>query len=126
MYIKKRFTLAIIFITCVLSWVTFFLVLSYLDPYEHTIIAMSTLVISFILGISGTMSLIIYFFKKIYYRGEVYLFHVVHSFRQGFFVSLFLLWCVIFVIIGAPIIASVALAMLLGFLEVFIQDISLR
>jgi len=125
MHIKKSLTLLIIFVTSLLSWGTFFLVLSYLDPYEHTVIALSVLIICFILGISSLMWLWIYFFKKIYYRWDVYLFHVINSFRQGFFVSLFLLWTITFKIIGAPfIIASLALAMLFTFLELFIQDLA--
>lgn len=125
MHIKKRLTLFIILVTGLLSSMTFFLVLNYLDPYEHTIIALSILSISLILSISSLSSLCIYFFKKIYYRWDVYLFHVINSFRQGFFISLFLLWVVTFSIIGAPLIITIiALAMLLIFLEVFIQDLS--
>lgn len=125
MHIKKRLTLLIIFITWLLSGMTFFLVLGYLDPYDHTLIAMLVLTISFILSISSLSSLCIYFFKKIYYRGDVYLFHVINSFRQWFLISLFLLWVITFKIIWAPfIITIIALAMLLSFLEVFIQDLS--
>ena len=115
----------IILVTGLLSGITFFLVLNYLDPYEHTIIALWVLAVSLILSISSLSSLCIYFFKKIYYRGDVYLFHVINSFRQGFFISLFLLWVVTFEIIWAPLIITIiALAMLLSFLEVFIQDLS--
>ena len=124
MNIKKRLTLMIIFITCLLSIATFFLILNYLDPYEHTLIALSVLSLSFIMGISSFASLCIYFFKKIYYRWEVYLFHVIHSFRQGFFIALFLIWVITFKIIWAPfIISTLALLMLLIFLELFIQDL---
>lgn len=111
-------------ITSFVSGLTFFLVLHYLDPYEYTLLAVSIITICFILCISTWLSLFIYFFKKIYYRGEVYLFHVINSFRQGFFISLFLLWVITFIIIWAPILlTSSALAMLLVFLELFIQDL---
>jgi len=57
MHIKKRLTLLIILVTGLLSGMTFFLVLNYLDPYEHTIIALSILSISLILSISSLSSL---------------------------------------------------------------------
>jgi len=125
MQIKKSLTLLTLLFTSILSIATFFLVLSYLDPYVHTILAMSILVISFILWISCGLSLVLYFIKKIYFRWDVYLFHVINSFRQGFFVSLFFLWVILFKILSGPIIiASLALLMLLCFLEIFIQDLS--
>jgi hypothetical protein len=87
---KKRLLIFIIFITFLITLGTFFIVLNYLDPYKNIFIALGALSFSFILSLSSILSLFIYFFKKIYYRGEVYIFHILSSFRQAFMVSIFI------------------------------------
>jgi hypothetical protein len=68
--------------------------------------------------------LIFYFIKKIHYRGEVLVNHISSSFRQWFFISIFLIWLAIFYRIGVPIYFTwFLLLVLLLFLELFIQNI---
>ena len=122
---KKRFLLIIILFICILSFITFFLILNYLDPYEYRIIGVIFIIFTFILWLSSLLTMIFYFFKKVYFRWKVYLSNVLSSFRQGFFVSIFLFWLIIFKIMWAWILVTWFLFfILILFLELFIQNIS--
>jgi len=121
---KKRFLLFIIFIIFVLSLVTFILILNYLDPYEYKVTAMVSIIFTFVLWLSTFFTLVLYFIKKIYYRGRVYVYHVLSSFRQWFFIALYLLALIFFNIIWASLIFTwLLLFILFTFLELFIQNL---
>lgn len=124
MNIKKRFILLIIFIIFAISLATFFLILNYLDPYEYKVTAIVSIITTFILWVSTFLTLLLYFLKKIYYRGRVYVYHVLTSFRQWFFVSLFFVSMVFFNILWASLpLTWFLLVILLIFLELFIQNL---
>lgn len=121
---KKRFLLFIIFIMFVFSLVTFILILNYLDPYEYKTTAIISIIFTFILWISTFFSIFLYFIKKIYFRGRVYVYHVLSSFRQGFFISIFALALIFFNILSVSLILTwVVLLIILMFLELFIQNL---
>jgi hypothetical protein len=121
---KKRFLLLIIFIIFLFSLVTFILILNYLDPYEYKIIAIISIVFTFILWVSTFFTIVLYFFKKIYYRGRVYLYHVLSSFRQWFFISLFAFSLFFFNILWVSIFLTGFLVfIILVFLELFIKNL---
>jgi len=121
---KKRFLLLIIFIIFVICLITFFLILNYLDPYEYKIAAMSSVIFTFVLWVSTFITLVLYIIKKIYYRWRVHVYHVLSSFRQGFFVSIFLVWMIIFYILWSSLILTWFLLFILFiFLELFIQNL---
>jgi len=65
---QRRLIIVILLIICVLSGITFFSVLQYVDPYERTILAIFSLILSFLLSFSSLITMSLYFFKKIYYR----------------------------------------------------------
>jgi len=121
---KKRFLLLIIFIIFIFSLVTFILILNYLDPYEHNITAISSIIFAFTSWLSSFITLIFYFFKKIYFRWRVYVFHVLSSFRQWFLISLFFIWMFYFNLLWASLIITwFALLLILVFIEMFIQNL---
>jgi len=121
---KKRFLLFIIFIIFVLSLITFILILNYLDPYEYKITSIISIVFTFMLWVSTFLTIILYFFKKIYFRGRVYVYHVLSSFRQWFFISMFILSMIYFNILWASLIITwFLLLLILMFLELFIQNL---
>jgi len=116
---KKRFLLFLIFIMCIISITTFILILNYLDPYEYKMLGIISITITFILWISTLLTILLYFFKKIYYRWRVYVYHVLTSFRQWFFTSLLL-----FNILWASLLVTWLLSFtILMFLELFIQNL---
>ncbi len=88
-YMKKHILLLILFVLFLVSSVTVYLILHYVDILENTYLALSAIIFSYILCVSSFFTFILYFFKKIYYRGNVYIYHILSSFRQGFLISIF-------------------------------------
>lgn len=85
---------------------TFILILNYLDPYEYKIIAIFSIIFTFILSVASFFTIILYFFKKIYFRGRVYVYHVLSSFRQWFFVSIFIISIIFFKTLWVPLVIT--------------------
>lgn len=96
----KKLFLLIILCTFLISSFSLFLIFNYLDPYRNEIVSIATIGISFLLSVTSFVAILLYFFKKIYYRGEVFLSHIFASLRQGFLVAIFLIGGILFSIIG--------------------------
>jgi len=106
------------------SLITFILIFNYLDPYQYKVLWLTSIIFTFILGLTSFLTLIIYFLKKIYYRWRVYVFHVLTSFRQSFLLTLFILSLIIFNNIWVPmIITGLLMFIIFTFLELFIQNL---
>lgn len=122
---RKRLLLLVIFILGICTTTIFFLTLFYVDPLADTFLALGLIIFSFYFSIASFTTLILYFIKKVYFRGDVYIFHVLTSFRQWTILALFLIGIVGFyafsVLSGWAILA---LAMFFSTLELFIQNIT--
>ena len=77
--------LSIIFFSSVLSAS---LLLFYLDPESNFTVAFSTMGTAILLGIASGVAMLLYIFKKIYYRGEAMHTVVPSSVRQGTLIAL--------------------------------------
>ena len=120
---KKRFLLLLIFIMFVICATTFVLVIKYLDPFEYAALWVSSLVFSYLFGLSWLLTLILYFIKKIYFRWNVAIYHILVSFRQAFFISVFFLILIFFNYYWASIFLTWFLSFIvLFFLELFIKN----
>ena len=120
---KKRFLLFIIFIIFIVSLTTLVLVLNYVDPYEYKVLAISSLLFSYTLTISCFFTILFYFIKKIYYRGNVYIYQVLSSFRQGFLVAIFTSSLVYFYNHQVPVWLWWGILFLILFLlEIFVEN----
>jgi len=119
---KKLLLLVVLFIFFI-SLTTLFFIFNYLDPYRNEVVSIVTLTLSFVLCVTSFISMILYIFKKVYYRGEIFLVHIFSSLRQGFLISMFIVWIVIFKIIGVFSIATIWLFILiLIFIEMIFQN----
>ena len=119
----KNFYLSLIFFTGVINFITFLLILFYVDPYTYKNVAYVSFVITFNISFACLLSLIVFFIKKIYYRGAVDYRNILASVRQSGFLSLFITWIVIFYIVKAPLVLSfLLLFMIFIFLEVIAQS----
>lgn len=120
----KNILLIILILLFIVSSLILILTLKYINPFTANMGIIISMIISFILSISSILSLIFYFIKKIHYRWEVLINHIISSFRQAFLISLFFVWLIIFYKIGVPIYFSwFLLFILLLFFELFIQNI---
>jgi hypothetical protein len=120
---KKKFLLFIIIIVFFISIFSLILILNFVDPYSSWIIGIFSVIVSFVLGLTTFLTLFFYVFKKVYYRGDVFLYHVYSSFRQGFLISLFILLNIIFYFFSIfTIINLFVIFSLVVFLELFIRN----
>lgn len=120
---KKRFLLFIIFIIFLVSLTTLILILNYVDPYEFTWLWISSLLFSYVLTVSSIFTIIFYFFKKIYYRWDVYIYHVLSSFRQWFLVATFTSSLIYFYNQGISLLLAWSiLFIILILLEIFVEN----
>lgn len=120
---KKRFLLFIIFIIFLVSLTTLILVLNYVDPYDFRNLALFSGLFSYCLTISCFFTMIFYFIKKIYYRWNVFIYHVLSSFRQGFLVAIFTSSLIYFYNIWVSVwLTWGILFTILFLLEIFVQN----
>ena len=120
----KNFLLLILVILFILTGLILFLELKYIDPFISNKIIIWSFLLSLFFFISSFFTLLLYFFKKIHYRWQVLINHIISSFRQASFISLFFMILGYFIRIGIPIYFSAFLLFILFlFLELFIQNI---
>lgn len=121
---KKNFLLLVLFAIFVISFITFLMIFNYLDPYENRIIAIISMAIAFFFSTTSISTLVLYAFKKIYFRWQVFIHHLMTSFRQGVMIAFFALGLWIFTSIGAPVFMSgFLLSVILICIELFIKNI---
>ena len=122
---KIKIFLILNFLLFIISFSTLLLILNFLDPYSNTKIAIISVSISFVLTLTSFLTFIIYFFKKIYYRWEVYLYHLIASFRQSFFLWLISLWILFFIKLWILSFLTIFLLFIIFlFIELLIQNFS--
>ncbi len=121
---KKNFLLLIILVIFLLSWLSFYMILNYIDPFANTKMAVFFLLIIFFSMLSSFLSIFIYFIKKIHFRWDVTIYNLTNSFRQASFITLFIIWVIIFDIFKAPMfLSTILLFILFLFLELFISSL---
>jgi hypothetical protein len=123
-YMKKRLLLIILLFTFVISITTFYLTWNYIDPYEFPILGLFLLGFTFILWLSSLFAFVLYFFKKVYFRGKVYVQNVLTSFRQWILISIFIILLFYFQHLWASVyVVALPLGIGLLFLELFYQNL---
>jgi len=120
---KKKFLLFILFAIFIISFITFLMIFNYLDPYENRVVAIVSVMISFFFSTVSLSTLFLYAFKRIYFRWQVFMHHLMTSFRQGIMLGIFALWIWVFASIWAPIfISGFLLFIILLCIELFIKN----
>lgn len=123
-FMKKRLLLLILLFTFIVSVTTFYLTWNYIDPYEFPILGILLLGFTFTLGLSSLFAVVLYFFKKVYFRWKVYVQNILSSFRQGILISIFIMLVIYFQSLGASIyVVALPLGIWLFFLELFYQNL---
>lgn len=115
-------TLLIIFLT---SSVSILLLLYYMDPESNLSVAYSVMWTAAFLTITSILTLIIFFFKKIYYRWQILMTNLNASLRQWIFAAWYMIWVVIFNWMWVYNIKTAALLFVsLLFIELIFQTIT--
>jgi len=87
-------------LTAAISWAAWWIVVSNLDPYASTSLALGLFFISLFFSLIGTFSLIGFGLRAWIGEEDIYYHHLTVSLRQGFLLSLCTLLCIGFLIIG--------------------------
>lgn len=120
---KKIILFTLLFILLISS-LTVFLILFFLDPYRNETISFISILISVSLFLTSFFSIIIYFLKKIYYRWDVAIYHIFNSLRQWFLISCFFIGLIILYIIWVFNITSILLLFsILVFSELLLDNL---
>lgn len=84
---KKNIYLLVILIIFLSSVTSVMLLFFYMNPEVNMTVGLSIMGVASFLSMSSFLSLFIYLFKKIYYRGEVYIYTIHSSVRQAVLLS---------------------------------------
>ena len=121
---KRRVILLMILAISILSGMSFVSLLWYFDPYAYKILALFLLGLSFTWFFWWIMTLLLYFIKKIYFRGDIGIYHVLSSMRQSLLVCVMIMGSVYIYGLWIPMLVPLLLiAALIVFFELFIQNL---
>lgn len=114
--------LFIIFLTSLLSMILLFY---YMDPESNLNVAIVTIATASFLCLSSFFTLIIYFFKKIYYRWEMFISNLNSSLRQWILLVWYILGIITFYSIWVyNIKTAILLLVSLIFIELIFQSMT--
>lgn len=121
---QKRIVILSLFVMCFFSTASFFSILNYMDPYQNPLLSSILLGISFIFSITSFLTVILYFIKKIYFRGEVSMYHIFSSLRQAFFINLVVLAYILLEMYAIPVLVpALVIATLFVLLELLWKNL---
>jgi len=92
--------LAFVLIATLFSWAAWAMVILKLDPYESTDLALTLFFISTVLALAGTFTILLFFLKKWRTDSEIYVKHLIISFRQGILLSICTSICLALLMFG--------------------------
>lgn len=78
---------AVVLVATLISWTGFALVVTKLDPYSATELALSLFFLTSLMSFTGTFALLLFLLKKWRSEDRIYVKHVMISLRQGFLLS---------------------------------------
>lgn len=93
---KKNIYLLTIFIIFLSSMTSALLLFFYMNMENNMMVGLTIMGIACFLAGSSFFALCIYLFKKLYYRGEVYIYTIHSSVRQGVLLAAGLMGMVVF------------------------------
>lgn len=82
------------------SWIAWFIVLTKLDPFESTALALVLFFVSLFFALSCTFTVVGFYFRLWLNKNEIYSNHISISFRQGVELTIITLGCIFFLILG--------------------------
>jgi hypothetical protein len=82
------------------SWIAWFIVLTKLDPFESTALALILFFVSLFFAMSCTFTVLGFYFRLWLNKNEIYSNHITISFRQGVELTVIALGCILFLILG--------------------------
>lgn len=87
--------LYIILGTSLFAWAGFFTVIFKFDPFANTSVSLAFFYLSLFIALSGSFTLIGYYFRIWLYRNEIFYIHLNMSLRQGVLLALIAVSCLV-------------------------------
>lgn len=81
------------------AWIGFFLVVTKLNPFDHIGISLSLFFATFFMAVSSTFTVLGFYFRVWLFRNEVFYKHINIALRQGVFLALIAIFCLIFLML---------------------------
>ncbi len=88
--------LSFVFVAGVISWLSFFLVLFKLSPFESVVLALSLFFVSLFIALSATFAIVGFYVRFWLFPNELFYKHVNVSLRQGVFLGLLSVFALVF------------------------------
>lgn len=79
-----------------LAWLGFFLVISKLSPYENMGLSLGLFFITLFIALSSTFAAFGFYFRVWLFKNEIFYKHINVALRQGIFLSLIAILCLVF------------------------------
>lgn len=79
-----------------LAWLGFFLVISKLSPYENMGLSLGLFFITLFIALSATFAAFGFYFRVWLFKNEIFYKHINVALRQGVFLSLIAILCLVF------------------------------
>ncbi|MCC7432178.1 hypothetical protein IT412_01495 [Candidatus Peregrinibacteria bacterium] len=92
--------ISIIGAAAAVSWLSFYLVYSKLDPFASTGLALALFFISLFFALTGSFTVIGFYLRVWFNRNEIYYDHINVSLRQGILLTLIALGSLLFQLLG--------------------------
>ncbi|GAG23248.1 unnamed protein product, partial [marine sediment metagenome] len=86
----------IIGLSGLLAWTAWILIIFKLTPYESMGLSLTFFFITFLIALSCTFTVFGFYFRVWLFKNEIFYKHINVAFRQGFFLSLIAVFCLIF------------------------------
>lgn len=87
---------AIIGFAGVLAWIGWFLVLTKLNPFESTGLALSFFFLTLLIALTSTFTVFGFYFRVWLYKNEIFYKHINVALRQGLLLSLLTIFSLVF------------------------------
>lgn len=88
------------FLAALFSWTAWILVLLKLNPFESTFLALVFFFLSFFFASTSTLTLFGFYLRKLIYQTEVLNSHLNVALRQALLLTLCIIGCLIFLMLG--------------------------
>ncbi|MBI5753582.1 hypothetical protein HZA40_00370 [Candidatus Peregrinibacteria bacterium] len=88
--------IAIIAVSGLLSWIGWLLVVFKLSPYETLGLSLTFFYVALFIALSSTFAVLGFYFRVWLFKNEIFYRHINVALRQGIFLSLIAVFCLIF------------------------------
>jgi hypothetical protein len=91
----KKYILALL-TSAIIAWFAWFLIIYKLNPYETMSIALPFFFLTLFIALSCTFAIIGFYFRLWLFNNEIFFKHINIALRQGIFLSLITIFCLVF------------------------------